>query len=1203
MARLATNLERRRTSPLGNLGIQTKLALAFGVLLLLFGATSLLYSTNLHQVRDARTWAERTQELVLAIREVEIPILRQQAALRGYLITFDPSFLDPYEEAGKDFMARWQRVKGLTADDPQQQALLDQVMARAREWWQFEDSLMELAKSTGKQLEIQEQLVSGRSTVVINQLESLLQQMNEHQLGQLRLRTNALDDSLQRTLDLSLIMLLAGSVFVLVVVYLVSRHIGQPLTALTGIMTRLAAGDISAEIPDQRRGDEVGALARGLEKFRIANADLLGREWGKTQQAELSIALQSAETEDLFAKTLLEHVVRATEAVSGAVFILHAESGKLVLAGGYGVPDESYAARSFAPGEGLVGQAAADGQPRILDKLPEDFFAMRSALGQSKPRILHLLPLAGRDRRVLGVLELALFSSVESSRKQFLDAAAAMAGLILETLRADLETRKLLHTTQKQSEVLRAQEEEMRATNETLRDKQRQLEEQAQQLRASEEELRAQSEELRLTNSQLEEKTLEISQQKNELEHAQVQLKQKALDLQSASQYKSDFLANMSHELRTPLNSLLILAKGLADNDGGNLTGEQLESARIVYDSGKSLLALINDILDLSKIEAGKMDAVIEEFALKGFVAGIERNFRVVARERKLAFKVEIAPVLPAQLRSDSGKLAQIVTNLLSNAFKFTHQGSVGLHVERPDPAVAAAMGLDPQRCVAFRVSDSGIGIEPDKLRLLFQVFEQGDSGTSRRYGGTGLGLSICRGLARLLGGEVSVRSEPGKGSNFTLVVPEQVEAVVRAASAAAAPPARPAQEPRPVPAPAALATALAESAATDESADPAILIVEDDRQFAEVLGGMARAKGYRVLVANDGESALQLAARNRLAGVLLDITLPGIDGWQVMQWLKDNPRTQQVPVHFISAADEGTRALAMGAAGFLRKPVTQEQMGKLFDVLPAPGAAPRRILLIDDSAKERLLVRELLRDEKVEIDECVRAEDALEKMTAQSYDLIILDLGLPGMDGFEFLEVASKRGSMPPVVVHSGRDLTREESMKLREYTDSVVLKSAPNTRRLLDEVTLFLHSIRRVGAAPEPAPRKPASLSVLAGKTALIVDDDMRNMFALSKALRSHGLKVVMAQDGPKALTQLDNSPEISIVLMDIMMPGMDGYEAMQKIRAQQRWQKLPIIAVTAKAMTGDREKCLAAGANDYCPKPIDVDELVDQMSRLMV
>lgn len=1193
----------RRAGLFSRLRIQTKFALAYFVLLTLFGLTCALFFAGLERVAENRVWTAHTRAVLVEIDGLHAALLKQEGGLGNFLIKLEPSMLRLYNDGLDEYSLHYQEMKQLAADNPVQQSYVNSLEEIVLKWNQaYAQNAIELFQSAGSDTDAERaklDQLAGRALLI--EAHAKIEAMRAEEKRLLALRTETLEKSLSQVRNLSGLMFLVGLVFCAIVIWSVSIHIGQPLARLTGLMGQLAGGDTRIEVPFVGRGDEVGQIGRALESFRISTLELSDREWSKAQMSLLVKALQSVSTTQHFSQALIVQLCASLEAAFGAVFCLDEHSRKLLLSGGYSMPGGRLQNARFDVGEGPIGQVAAEGMPRMLKDLPADYFSIRSATGQMPPRLVYLLPLKGRGGEVLGVVELALLNEPAIRSEQFLAEALTFAGLNLEALLKSLDTSSLLRATQQQKEeiqaseeALRAQGEELRSTNEALRDKQQQLEDQARRLQASEEELRAQSEELRVTNAQLEEKTQELSLQKLEVENAQAALELKAVDLERASQYKSDFLANMSHELRTPLNSLLILAKGLADNEYGNLNAEQLESARIVHDSGKNLLNLINDILDLSKIEAGKMDAVLETFELKPYAASFERNFRALARERGLKLNIEIAADAPPNVNSDPARLTQILNNLLSNAFKFTHEGGITLRFGRPQPGAGLVQELTHGEALAIQVQDSGIGIPADKLERLFQAFEQGDSGTSRRYGGTGLGLSICRGLAHLLGGEISVRSQPGLGSTFTLVLPqgESRVAVVPAITAPVVP--LPAERPKSI-------ELVAELPVADDDG-AAMLIVEDDNQFAEVLAGLVRARGYRVLVAHDGESAIQLAARNRLAGVLLDIGLPGMDGWQVMEWLKSQPRTQLVPVHFISGADEDARARAAGAAGFLRKPVSQEQIGSLLAALPPPSGAARRLLLIEDSADDRRQVRELLRDEKLEIVESPSGEDALKKLAERQFDLIILDLGLPGMDGFEFLAEASKRSGMPPVVIHSGRELSREEGLRLREYTDSIVMKSAPNTRRLLDEVTLFLHSIRRVAPpAAEPAPKK-ATAPELQGKTVLIVDDDMRNMFALSKALRGHGLKVVMAQDGPKALTQLENAPETAIVLMDIMMPGMDGYETMQRIRAQAKWQKIPMIAVTAKAMSGDREKCLAAGANDYCPKPIDVDKLVEQMRRLL-
>ncbi|WP_162932441.1 response regulator [Solimonas sp. K1W22B-7] len=1187
------------TSPLrGALGIQFRLGLAFAVILLLFAGSALLFRVALSEVNAAREATDHSEAVLREMSEVFTSVLDQETGLRGYLLSSREEFLQPFDRGRSEFDKSWSELQALTADNARLQPLLQQVRIDQLRWRsEFADLTMALKKSDNEGAEL-ELVRSGKGKRIVDGIRVVFDQMHKIEYGVLKERAEHLEQRLERTRQLISLMLVSGIAFVLLMVWVAARTITRPVTQLTSLMSRLAAGELDLQIPYRAHGDEIGALARGLEVFRLSSMQLSEREWLKTRLGELSLQLQTCSTVEEFGERLASCLCATSGAVCGVFFRWSDGPQRFEPAGAYSLPGGN-GRRAYALGEGLVGQAARDGQARVVTELPEGYLFVRSGAGEAVPSSLRVLPLQGRDR-VLGVVELAFFAEPGSAQASFLAEAAGLAALNLETLERSLATIDLLRQTQYQKEelqaseeALRAQQEELRATNEALRDKSRMLEEQSQKLRASEEELRVQAEELRIANTNLEEKTDALHGQKQALEQAQAELEEKAVDLESASRYKSEFLANMSHELRTPLNSLLILSKGLADNEEGNLTAEQIESAGIVYDSGRNLLNLINDILDLSKVEAGKMQVVVEEVNLAALAAGIERNFRAVAEQRKLTLEVQRAPDLPATIRSDGTKINQILANLLSNAFKFTHQGGVRLDI-LPVSEGRHAGG------VMLRVRDSGIGIPQEKLARIFQAFEQADSGTSRRYGGTGLGLSIVKALAELLGGEVRVESAAGQGSSFSLLLPAATVATAEAVSPVAGeslPPAQPAVTAQPRVVPEALAAIAGQPA---EAPGTTLLIVEDDVQFAEVLAGLARARHYRALVAHDGESGLALARRHRPAGILLDIGLPKMDGWQVMERLQADPVTAGIPVHFISGADAESRARAAGAAGYLKKPVAREDVERVFDGMPALPAGARRILIIDDSPADRRLVREMLRDEAVQIDEVGSGEEAMERTAQERYDLLILDLGLPGMDGFQFLERASARGPLPAVVIYSGRDLSREEGMRLREYTETIVLKSAPSPQRLMDEVTLFLHSIRKVGAAPAQTPR--VATPGLNGKSVLVVDDDMRNIFALSKALRSRGLKVLMAQDGYKAIAQLESNPEIDLVLMDIMMPGMDGYETIRRIRERGQWQTLPIIAVTAKAMVGDREKCLEAGANEYCSKPIDVEQLTGQMQALL-
>ncbi|MEO5363536.1 MAG: response regulator [Magnetococcus sp. DMHC-8] len=637
----------------------------------------------------------------------------------------------------------------------------------------------------------------------------------------------------------------------------------------------------------------------------------------------------------------------------------------------------------------------------------------------------------------------------------------------------------------------------------------------------------------------------------------------------------------MSHELRTPLNSLLILAEGLAGNETGNLTGDQVESATIIHESGSHLLRLINDILDISKVEAGRMEAVIEAVKVAELVGVVERRFKRMAQSRGVALQMVLAPDVPTVVHTDPGKVEQILTNLLGNAIKFTEQGEVRLTV----------MAWE-ERGVALVVADTGVGIASDKLERIFNAFEQADGTTSRRFGGTGLGLSIARKLARLLGGDIGVTSQVGEGSRFTLWLPdaapgERSAAVVPIPVAVPVLPDLPPAAPYPV-----------DDREEIRPGDAVLLVVEDDPAFAGITYTQAKGRGFRCLLARDGETALSLAQRFHPMGIILDVGLPGMDGWGVMNRLKQDPQTQAIPVHFVSAVDARLRAMGMGAVGFLTKPVTRAQLAQVFDRVVQADQGGRQALLMDSDPVSRQEVAGLLRQDGVRVEEVERGEDCLARLRERPYQCLILDLGMAVGEGVDLLQrLVSEFGlDLLPVVVYSPRHLTAEELLRFREFTDSIIIRGGHSSDRLREEVDLFLSHVRPV--VPEPV----LSTALLTGCQVLVVDDDMRNMFALSKVLRGRGMKVLMAQNGNKALTQLAANSDVDVVIMDVMMPDKDGYQTIREIRAQAVWQTLPIIALTAKSTTGDREQCLAAGANGYLTKPVDLTALFDLMADLL-
>ncbi len=978
----------------------------------------------------------------------------------------------------------------------------------------------------------------------------------------------------------------------------ITRGIVGPLGILRHRMQALAAGDLSIEVPFREGRSEVSMMARAVQVLKDAAGRLEGQHWVKAHLAQLGKLLQQAATRRDLCQTAIETLVPLLKGGVGAFYVWDEDGKVWRLTGGYGVTAALDIRAAFAPGEGLVGQAALGGKPILLTDLPGDYpRRINSGMGDAVPGQVLVVPLMTKDK-VVGVIEIGAFGPFTAEQQALIEEAAPLIALNLEILERNEHTRLLLDQTQKQAEELRASEEELRAQSD-------QLQAANEELRASEEELRAQREELQATNEELEEKARQMDEQAKILEIARMEADHRALERETASRYKSEFLANMSHELRTPLNSLLILARSLADNEEGNLSADQVDSARVIEESGTHLLRLLNDILDLSKVEAGKMEIVASAIEQEEFTESIRRRFRRLAEAKGLTFTVEAAADLPAAWRSDRGKIDQILNNLVSNAIKFTESGGISVRLERPrDVAAFAIVGLDVTEALAIEVADSGIGIPSDQLSRIFEAFEQVDGSASRRYGGTGLGLSISRKLARFLGGDVLVSSVEGEGSVFTLVLPLTPALPVPAEQAES-----PALPPPPKPAPFLSPQTQEDDRDTLTPQDETILVIEDDPAFARIICDLARKRGFKCLLAGDGMAGLELAKTYRPTGIVLDVGLPRLDGWTVMERLKQAPETRHIPVHFMSAHDGDGRGLDLGAVGFATKPVSREVIEGVLDRLRHSGKAsePRRVLLVEDDPATRKAVTTLLRGREVEISEADSGEKAMELLRQGGrYDCLILDLGLPDIDGVEWLDRCVRENlTLPPVVVYSARDLTAAETLALREHTDSIVIKGGRAPERLLDEVTLFLHSVQsHLPEGQQMALRaQQAKQEVGSGCTVLVVDDDMRNAFALSKVLRAKGLKVLMAQDGQKALAQLDEAPQVDCVLMDIMMPGMDGYQTMREIRRHPRFKTLPIIALTAKAMPGDRDKCIQAGATEYMSKPVEIDALLALMRNLVM
>jgi CheY-like chemotaxis protein/HAMP domain-containing protein len=986
-----------------------------------------------------------------------------------------------------------------------------------------------------------------------------------------------------------------------------AANLSRQVRAIGDVATAVTKGDLTRSITVEARG-EVAFLKDNLNQMIRTLADTTKvnqeQDWLKTNLARFTRMLQGQRDLLTVANQVMSELAPVVSAQHGSFFMSEKEEDELWLKlfASYAFQERKRLSNAYQMGQGLVGQAARERKRILVTDVPADYIRVSSSLGEARPMNIVVVPILF-EGEVKGVLELASFQRFTDIQLAFLEQLVESLGIVVTTIEATMRTDELLRQSQSMAEELQTQQEELQQTNEELEEKARQLTQQ---------------------KSEVERKNREVELAKEELE-------EKAEQLTLTSRYKSQFLANMSHELRTPLNSLLILSRQLSDNGEGNLSERQVEFARTIYQSGADLLSLINEILDLAKIESGTMSVDLNEVAFADLKDYVERSFRQVADEKRLELATELSPDLPPAIRTDDMRLRQVLRNLLSNALKFTERGSVRLRMfvaERAEWSVDNEVLNGAGTVIGFAVIDTGIGIAADKQKIVFEAFQQADGGTSRKYGGTGLGLTISRDLAALLGGELHLTSEPGKGSTFTLFLPlsytprrhpsrAQLDRApdgslrLPAAAAAAAAAAR--------------AAAVREAddgdageAANDEPSgltlsddryhlapgDRVLLIVEDDETFGRTLLGMCRDRGFRGVVATTGAQALELARSLNPDGITLDLRLPDMDGWVVLDQLKHDPRTRHIPVHVISALDSADerRGLEQGAIAYLQKTADLEALGQAMGRLQSfLERKVKRLLVVEDDEVQRRAIVELIGNGDVVTTAVPSAEEALAVLDGdrEPFDCVVMDLKLPGMSGFDLISAVKQRqGSRRiPIIVYTGKELSRDEETRLRQIAETIIVKDVRSPERLLDETALFLHRVESRLPAPkrEMLRRVAESDPSLAGKKVLLVDDDARNLFALTTVLEQHAMKVAYAENGQQALDKLKADEEIDVVLMDIMMPEMDGYEATRRIRAQTKYATLPVIALTAKAMKGDREKCIQAGASDYITKPVDPDQLV--------
>jgi signal transduction histidine kinase/DNA-binding response OmpR family regulator/HAMP domain-containing protein len=987
------------------------------------------------------------------------------------------------------------------------------------------------------------------------------------------------------------------------------RAIAEVATAVTkGDLTRFITVEASGEVASLK--DNINEMIRNLKDTTQKNNE---QDWLKTNIARFNRLLQGQRDIRHVSNLILSQLVPLVNAHQALFYLTRQDGGEniLELVASYAAPSRRRPPQRLGLGDGLIGQCAIEKRSMLLTDAPHDYMRVTSGLGEAKPSTVIVLP-ALFEGEVKAVLELGSFERFSTIHTLFLDQLMESIGIVLNTLAANMQTEALLAQSQLLTGELQSQQEELKKTNDRL-------EQQATTLQRSEDLLRSQQEELRGKNEELVEKANLLSWQnkqveaKNqEVERAKEMLEEKAEQLALTSKYKSEFLANMSHELRTPLNSLLILSKLLADNADSNLTGKQIEFAQTINRAGTELLALINDILDLSKIESGTVTLDVSTVHFAEVMDNLQRSFEQVASDRKLQLKIELDPSLPRTMITDEKRLQQILKNLLSNAFKFTHDGGVELSIYR------ASNGWNPgnqllnsaSSVVAYSVHDTGIGIAADKLRVIFEAFQQADGTTSRKYGGTGLGLSISREICRLLGGEITVESQPGVGSTFTLYLP-MTHDFSKATVTHAPTPApttlihthAPAQivvsrESTPL----LVASELTDDRQNIQPGDRVLLIIEDDVKFGRILLDLAHDRGFKAVVSATGSGALPLVRRFNPSVITLDINLPDMDGWRLLDILKRSAETRHIPIHIISVDDPRERGLQMGAFSVLEKPVDhatlQQALARTEEFI---ARKVKELLLVEDDDLQSGEIRKIIGDGDVHVTRVTNGREALEALKTRQWDCVVLDLVLPDMDGVQLIETIRRDLSRRlPVIIHTAKDLNPADEAKLRNLVESFILKGPESHEQLFDETALFLH--RFVERMPEDQRqiiekarrREPG----LAGRKVLIVDDDIRNIFSLTGVLEQHDIEVLHAESGREGVAMLNETPSIDMVLMDVMMPDMDGYETMRQIRRNERFRKLPMIAITAKAMKGDREKCIEAGASEYISKPVDVDQLVSMM-----
>jgi len=1189
--------------------ILRNLQFGVGLSLVILVASYIASYMSIQNQMNHRESVGKSRRAVTAVKDVLVAILDAETGNRGYQLTGRESFLEPYNRSLNEYSKAIDQAKNLDVSDPDQQKLLNALEENV------EKSIANLRfyvdnRRKGIVMSQQQILVS---KAYMDKCREVVNKFVKNEENQLEIKSKDLNKSSNTTV-IFIVFSALSAIIVTAFFYLKLRNdlvrreklekalrakdieISRRVSAIQKIANRVANGDYTQTLTDDAQddlGDLVDSLNHMKESLRKSFDQINRSDWKQKGLAILNESLVGNKSVKEVSQASLNQLIEYGGCINGSLYLI--DDGSLKLTSAFGL--ENSMKKTFEVGEGMIGQTFLSKKEKIYNDLNDKDFVVSFASSQLKVNGLLLIPIFYGGHGI-GVLELASTQNFDQDKIDFFVESTRNIGIALNAAKGREKEQHLLEETQAQSEELQVQHSELENLN-------TELEAQTQKLQASEEELKVQQEELMQANAELEERSRLLEEKNHLIAERNNEIQKKVEELALSTKYKSEFLANMSHELRTPLNSILLLSRLMAENPEENLNEDQIESAKVIQSSGSSLLTLIDEILDLAKIESGKMTLEYQKVEIDEVVKDLKNLFNPIFQEKKLQFKIEIADEVKKTIETDRLRVDQVLRNLLSNALKFTTQGSITLNITKD---------LKRTDFIVFSVKDTGIGIAEDKQKIIFEAFQQADGSTRRKFGGTGLGLSISREIARLLGGELILTSKVNEGSEFSLIIPvkeiphiEPIETdqdIVEIIREDVSEIKNILDDGETEYYDAINTLEIPENVDDDKDkindGDKVILIIEDDTNFAKALLKYARMQNYKGVVVVRGDHGLSAALQYKPQAILLDVQLPVKDGWQVMDDLKSNPETKHIPVHMMSVLHVKKESLMKGAIDFINKPVALDQMTDVFrKIEEALKKGPQKVLIVEENAKHASALSYFLGNFNISLSVENNVLDSVKALTTDHVDCVILDIGASKGNEYQIVESIKSYEGLEnlPIIIFTERNLSTSEELKIKQYADSIVVKTAHSYQRILDEVGLFLHLVEEKNSSPENVKNKTlGSLTeVLSGKKILITDDDARNIFSLTKALEKYKVEAVVAMDGKHALQQIKENPDVDVILMDMMMPEMDGYETIKEIRKMPKFARLPIIAITAKAMIGDRQKCIDAGASDYISKPVDIDQLL--------